>query len=220
MISVTNISKSFGQHALWSNLSFNIDNGEMAAVVGPSGCGKSTLLNCLGLLEPVDSGEIAIDGQDVTRLRSRAQRRFRRATLGYLFQNYALIENATCNYNLGVAIARGQSDHSPTFEEALDAVGLGGRGKDMVYRLSGGEQQRLALARLIVKKARVILADEPTGALDSDNSDMVIGLLRRMAQDGCAIVIATHSKHVESSCDKSLTLGNGTRLRSPGSVTA
>lgn len=210
MISVNGATKSFGNRLLWSDLSFSVDKGKMVALIGPSGSGKSTLLNCLGILEPVDSGEIVIDGRDITRFRAGAQRRFRRDVLGYLFQNYALIENATVEFNLDVAVATGRRFRSrDAFEAALQRVGLGGRGNDMVYRLSGGEQQRVALARLLVKKPTVVLADEPTGALDSDNATMVIGVLRQLAEIGCAVVVATHSKHVESNCDSTVDLGTG-----------
>lgn len=181
-------------------LSFTVEQGEMLALTGPSGAGKSTLLNCLGLLERVDSGTIRVGDQTITNLRAGGQRRFRSDTLGYLFQNYALIENATVDANLAIAGRR------EAFAPALQAVGLAGRGQDPVYRLSGGEQQRLAVARLLVKKPTVVLADEPTAALDTDNTDLVLTLLRRLAEDGCAVVIATHSKEVEGHCDNTLTL--------------
>ncbi|BEL06153.1 ABC transporter ATP-binding protein [Actinoplanes sichuanensis] len=204
MISANRITKSFGDRVLWSDLSFTVEAGEMVALVGPSGSGKSTVLNCLGTLEPVDSGAIVVAGREITRVRAGARRRLRRDTLGYLFQNYALIENATVDFNLDVAVTTRDRRSSA---EALQRVGLGGRGRDRVYRLSGGEQQRVALARLIVKKPKVVLADEPTGALDSDNATMVIDVLRQMARQGCAVVIATHSKHVEGGCDATVDLG-------------
>lgn len=205
------IAKSFGDRRLWSDLSFTVAKGQLAAVVGPSGSGKTCLLNCLGMLEGVDRGRIVIDGREITGLGGGAQRRFRRDTLGYLFQNYALIENATIAFNLEVAmVPRGSRSHRrDTFEAALRRVGLEGRGKEMVHRLSGGEQQRVALARLLAKKPTVILADEPTGALDVDNADMVIGVLRQLAESGCAVVIATHSKHVENNCDSTVDLSTG-----------
>jgi putative ABC transport system ATP-binding protein len=208
MIQVNRIAKSFGNRTLWSDLTFTVAAGQMQALVGPSGSGKSTLLNCLGALEPVDRGEIIIGGGDITRYGSSAQRRLRRDTLGYLFQNYALIENASVEFNLDVAITRGGRRHRnrEVVEAALQRVGLGGFSKEMVYRLSGGEQQRVALARLLAKGPTVVLADEPTGALDGDNTDMVISVLRQLAEDGCAVVIATHSKHVESNCDSTVNL--------------
>ncbi|WP_328324125.1 ATP-binding cassette domain-containing protein [Kribbella sp. NBC_00382] len=200
MIVADRITKAFGPDPLWSELSFTVEQGEMLALTGPSGAGKSTLLNCLGLLERVDSGTIRVGDQTITNLRAGGQRRFRSDTLGYLFQNYALIENATVDANLAIAGRR------EAFAPALQAVGLAGRGQDPVYRLSGGEQQRLAVARLLVKKPTVVLADEPTAALDTDNTDLVLTLLRRLAEDGCAVVIATHSKEVEGHCDNTLTL--------------
>jgi putative ABC transport system ATP-binding protein len=211
MISVKGVTKSFGDRTLWSDLSLTIDEGQMVALIGPSGSGKSTLLNCMGTLEPVDSGAIVIRGEDITKFRAGAQRRFRRDVLGYLFQNYALIENATVEFNLAVAVTtRGHpSRDRDAFEAALQRVGLGGRRNEMVYRLSGGEQQRVALARLLVKEPTVVLADEPTGALDSENATMVLGVLRLLAEAGCAVVIATHSNHVQSNCDSTINLGIG-----------
>ncbi|WP_422753088.1 ATP-binding cassette domain-containing protein [Micromonospora sp. WMMD708] len=209
MICVKKISKSYGSRTLWSDLSFGLEKGEMKAVVGPSGSGKSTLLNCLGTLETVDSGEILVDGKDVVKYGSRSQRRFRRDTLGYLFQNYALIENASVSFNLRVAMTRadGRGRSHDICEAALRRVGLAGRSNEMVYRLSGGEQQRVALARLLVKRPTLVVADEPTGAVDTENAKMVIGALREMAGNGCAIIIATHSKIVQDNCDSSLDLG-------------
>jgi putative ABC transport system ATP-binding protein len=208
MIQVNGVTKSFGNRTLWSNLTFAVAAGQMQALVGPSGSGKSTLLNCIGALEPVDRGEIVIGGSDITKFGSNAQRRLRRDTLGYLFQNYALIENASVEFNINVAITGGgtRSRNREVMEAALQRVGLGGLGKEMVYRLSGGEQQRVALARLLAKRPTVVLADEPTGALDGDNADMVISVLRQMAEGGCAVVVATHSKHVESNCDSTVSL--------------
>jgi putative ABC transport system ATP-binding protein len=200
MIVADRITKAFGANPLWSELSFSVGRGEMFALTGPSGAGKSTLLNCLGLLERVDSGTIQVSGRSITNLRAASRRRFRRDTLGYLFQNYALIENASVDTNLAVAGRR------EAFASALRAVGLEGRGQEPVYRMSGGEQQRVAVARLLIKKPTVILADEPTAALDTDNTDLVLTLLRELADGGCAVVVATHSKEVEGRCDSALNL--------------
>jgi putative ABC transport system ATP-binding protein len=205
MIEATDITKSFGRRKLWSGLSFKVDAGEMIALVGPSGSGKSTLLSCLGTLDEVDGGIISVGGKELRALRAGARRRLRRDVLGFLFQNYALIDKASINFNLGVAVGSVR-ERRETFDQALREVGLGGRGEEMIYRLSGGEQQRVALARLIVKKPRIVLADEPTGALDSDNTDTVIRLLRKMADDGCSVIVATHSKYVETNCDSTITM--------------
>lgn len=208
-LAVHSASKSFGNRTLWNSLSFAVPQGQILAVTGPSGCGKSTLLNCIGLLDGLTSGSVQFDGSAVSTTSHRRQRLFRRTTLGYLFQNYALIDNATISQNLDVAAGaiRGFGRRQPhAYEEALSRVGLGGRGREMVFRLSGGEQQRVALARLIVKRAQLVLADEPTGALDAVNAAEVLAALRGMAQRGAVVLVATHSEAVVQACDSRLDL--------------
>lgn len=198
MITVKSLAKSFGQRTLWQGLDLTVEAGRMLALVGASGSGKTTLLNCMGLLEKPSDGQILFEGTDIARLGPGGQRRFRRDRLGYLFQDYALIENATVKANLDVARRRGtRADHA----QALDRVGLAGRAKEKVHHLSGGEQQRVALARLMVKQPSLVLADEPTGALDSGNGAMVVEVLRQMSREGCAVVIATHDDRVREACD-------------------
>jgi putative ABC transport system ATP-binding protein len=214
VIDIAGLSKSFGTRVLWQDLTFTIEAGRMLALTGPSGSGKSTLLNCLGLLDTPTTGTMSHNGRDLTRLGTRKTRIYRRDTLGYLFQNYALIDNATIADNLGIAIRpariRGRTQPVPLPAEALEQVGLGGREKDIVHRLSGGEQQRVALARLIIKQPALVLADEPTGALDIDNTHMVIDTLRTLADSGCAVVIATHDPVVRDLCDSVLEVGTST----------
>lgn len=198
MMIVKNLTKSFGPRTLWEDLDLSVEPGRMLALVGASGSGKTTLLNCMGLLERPSGGHIFFEGTDVTGLGPGGQRRFRRDHLGYLFQNYALIENATVKANLDVARRRGtRPDHA----HALEQVGLAGREREKVHHLSGGEQQRVALARLLVKQPSLVLADEPTGALDGDNGAMVVDVLRQMSREGCAVVIATHNDDVRDACD-------------------
>ncbi|MFE6282589.1 ABC transporter ATP-binding protein [Streptomyces sp. NPDC057877] len=212
MIEIDNLRKSYGTRTLWSGLGFTVHAGQLLALVGPSGSGKSTLLNCLGLLDTPTSGAIRHEGRDITGFGPRAARLYRRDVLGYLFQSYALIDNATVAANLDVAMApRRKRAGAPTVAEALERVGLAGREQEQVHRLSGGEQQRVALARLIVKQPALVLADEPTGALDHDNAALVVDILRAMSEDGCAVVIATHDDAVRDRCDAVLTVGSTTR---------
>ncbi|MFF2728126.1 MULTISPECIES: ATP-binding cassette domain-containing protein [unclassified Streptomyces] len=204
MIDIKNLSKSFGARTVWSDISFTVNGGEMLALIGPSGSGKSTLLNCLGLLERPDKGEICYEGKDITRFGRRDIRRYRRDTLGYLFQHYALIETATVQENLEVVTKLRRSSQRPantSLAEVLDRVGLTGREEEKISHLSGGEQQRVALARLMIQQPTVVLADEPTGALDDANSTMVIDILEGMSKSGCSVVIATHDDSVRSRCD-------------------
>lgn len=206
-LEVTELGKEFGTRMLWRNMSFTLQSGQMAAITGPSGSGKSTLLNCIGLLEHPDQGNIRVDGEDLVRMGAHATRMFRQRRLGYLFQDYALIDNATIYDNLDIALPSvPRKDRKRMMDAALKCVGLPHRGRDLVFRLSGGEQQRVALARLIVKQPAIILADEPTGALDRDNADMVVDTLRSMAHDGGIVLIATHSARVAEACDQIVNL--------------
>ncbi|MDT0474359.1 ABC transporter ATP-binding protein [Streptomyces griseoviridis] len=218
MIDIENLSKVFGARTLWRDVNFTVHRGEMLALVGPSGSGKSTLLNCLGLLDRPSAGTIRYGGKDITRFGRGDVRRFRRDTLGYLFQHYALIENATVAENLDVVArprrsARGRgkgaeaNDGRSAVADALERVGLAGREKERIHHLSGGEQQRVALARLMIQRPSLVLADEPTGALDEDNSTVVVDILREMSQDGCAVVIATHDAGVRERCDTVFKVG-------------
>ena len=162
------------------------------------------------LIESADGGEIRVDGSDITRFGRGARRRFRRDSLGYLFQNYALIDNATVSANLdaavaasGVALRRRRRGYGA----ALGRVGLAGREREKIYRLSGGEQQRVALARLLVKEPTLILADEPTGALDEENEAMVMEALRDMSGQGATVIVATHREQVRAGCDSLFEVG-------------
>ncbi|MFD7134117.1 ABC transporter ATP-binding protein [Streptomyces sp. NPDC059894] len=222
MIDLTGLSKSFGSRALWQDLTFTIEAGRMLALTGPSGSGKSTLLNCLGLLDAPTTGTMRHHDQDITKLSPRKARAYRRDTLGYLFQNYALIDNATIADNLSVAVKPARSNRGcrPTLAQALQQVGLADREDDVVHRLSGGEQQRVALARLIVKQPTLVLADEPTGALDLDNTHMVITTLRALADTGCAVVIATHDPTVRDLCDSVLQVGTNSHPHPVKEITA
>lgn len=208
MITVDNLSKSFGHHLIWKDLSTQFDAGKLHALTGPSGAGKTTLLNCVGLLDKPTAGTILLDDQPLTGISTRAQQRYRRNRLGYLFQNYALVDNATVTFNIRIALGPGRltTARRQIIASALDAVGLPGYQKRPVYQLSGGEQQRVALARLIAKKADIILADEPTGALDDTNSTMVITTLRGMADNGATVLIATHNHTIIDACDTQLNI--------------
>lgn len=209
MLETRDLTMAYGARTLWTGLDLTLKPGQLTALTGPSGSGKSTLLNCMGLLEKPTGGDILFDQRDLTRMRSGAARRFRRDHLGYLFQNYALVENATIAQNLDVALRarrrRGREARA-AMSDALERVGLAGRERDRVSRLSGGEQQRVALARLIVKQPSLVLADEPTGALDHGNTEIVVSLLRSMADGGACVVIATHDDWVRDQCDETVSV--------------
>ena len=198
MITVSNLTKSFHkQPPLWENLSFDVPPHSVTALTGPSGSGKSTLLNCIGALETPDSGNIQVFGTEVTKLGYRKARKYRRDYVGYLFQDYALINLAARPNQIFPSKAM-----LTQVAEVLEQVGLAGYERRQVCELSGGEQQRVAIARLLVRPPKVVLADEPTGALDHDNSLRVIGHLRDLADGGASVVVATHSDLVAGSADQ------------------
>ena len=207
MITVSNLTKSFHkQPPLWENLSFDVPPHSITALTGPSGSGKSTLLNCIGALETPDSGSIQVFGTEVTILGYRKARKYRRDYVGYLFQDYALIPDQTVYDNINLAARPNQIFPSKAMltqvAEVLEQVGLAGYERRQVCELSGGEQQRVAIARLLVRPPKVVLADEPTGALDHDNSLRVIAHLRDLADGGASVVVATHSDLVAGSADQ------------------
>ena len=192
MINVENLCKSFGDKVLFTDLSFTADAGEFVVITGRSGSGKTTLLNILGGLESPDSGTVLIDGKSIS------DRKFRRVfysdTVGFLFQNFALVENKTVRQNLEMVMKKHRSGVS--VEEALKMVGIADKAEAKVCTLSGGEQQRVALARLIFKRCSLILADEPTGSLDSENEDEVLRILHSFCDLGKTVITVTHSEKI------------------------
>lgn len=186
----------------------------MIALAGPSGSGKTTLLNCLGLLEGIDAGTVSYGADDVTQVKPKLRRRLYRETVGFLFQNSGLVDSWTVHSNLAVALSHrrmSRKARSQRIEGALEQMGLGGRQNDHVYTLSGGEQQRVGLARLLLKEAAVVLADEPTASLDHDNSEAVIRALRDLASRGSAVVVSTHDDQVIHASDGVVQLSRGSR---------
>lgn len=190
MITIKNLSKSFGEKKLFENYSLQINDGEFVIFTGVSGCGKTTLLNMIGSLEKADSGEIEVDGMDITQKKN--QREYLKRKVGFLFQNFALVDNKTVEENL--KLVKNDCRSGVSIEEALEMVGLSDKAKQKVYSLSGGEQQRAALARLIVKKCDCVLADEPTGSLDRKNADTVFSILEKINESGKTVIMVTHDE--------------------------
>lgn len=203
VIEVDSINKAFEKKKVLKNVSFSVRRGEMAAVVGESGSGKTTLLNILGLISAADSGSYRINGEAVKNINSRKAMLLRRREIGYLFQNYGLVEDETVEWNLKLAYAykrvprRVQNEQ---IERYLEEFRMSCGRSDKVFWLSGGEQQRLALIRLMIKDCGIILADEPTGSLDLRNRDMVMDRLRELNRRGKTIVMVTHDKELAESC--------------------
>ena len=202
MITGKNITKRFGDLTIFDGLDFEIHDGEFVCFSGESGKGKTTLLNIIGLLEPFDSGELLINGRKYSSRREK--REYYRSEVGFLFQNFALIENKTVRQNL--EIVRTSRDNSISIEEAVRRVGLEGKLDNKVYTLSGGEQQRIALTRLILKQCWLILADEPTGSLDRKNAVIVMDILKSLNREGRTVIIVTHDEGIKNQVDRRIEL--------------
>ena len=195
-------------HAL-DDVSLAVAKGEWLAVMGPSGSGKSTLVNLIGCLDRASSGEIRLEGQDVSQFGASELNRFRAETIGFVFQQFHLIPYLTALENIMLA----QYFHSMTDEqealEALERVGLGERARHLPAQLSGGEQQRVCIARALINDPKIILADEPTGNLDAHNEEIVLRLLREFHQQGRTIVMVTHDPVVARLADRRVDLHHG-----------
>ncbi|CUB45576.1 MULTISPECIES: putative bacteriocin export ABC transporter [Bacillus cereus group] len=193
MIKIHNLKKTFLDKTIFNDFNLEVKSGEFIGVYGKSGQGKTTLLNIIGTLEKPDSGEILI--MDKSLENRRTKRYLLRNEIGFIFQNYALIDNETVNNNLEIALKHKKMS-KPQKKEAmysvLNEVGLIGYGEKKVHTLSGGEQQRIAIARLLLKDPSIILADEPTGSLDNENRDVIISLFKKLHQKGKTIIVVTH----------------------------
>ncbi|MCB0076262.1 MAG: ABC transporter ATP-binding protein [Anaerolineales bacterium] len=195
-------------------LSFDVAEGELLSIVGPSGSGKSTLLNLLGTLDHPTSGQIEIDGENVGKLRGNRLADFRRQHIGFVFQLFNLIPVLTALENVTIPLVPYRRKSSFNLEERgkalLDEVGLGHRLDHRPGQLSGGEQQRVAIARALLNRPKLILADEPTGNLDTTTGATIMALLRRLNREqGLTIVMVTHDPQVAAQADRTLRMQDG-----------
>ena len=182
-------------------ISFEMEKGEFVVIVGPSGAGKTTVLNMLGGMDTCDSGEIIVDGQDIARLNRREMTRYRRYDIGFVFQFYNLVQNLTAKENVELAtqICRDAADAA----QMLEQVGLADRMDNFPAQLSGGEQQRVSIARALAKKPKLLLCDEPTGALDYNTGKMVLKLLQDTCRkDGMTVILVTHNTAITPMADR------------------
>jgi putative ABC transport system ATP-binding protein len=218
MLSVDALTKRFGSRAVLDGLGLRVGPGEYVAIVGESGSGKSTLLNLIAGLDRPDAGRVEVDGTDLAALDDAGRTLARRRKLGFVFQSFHILPHLTVEQNVElplVLLGATRDERTTRVHELLDAVGLGDRGDSMPRELSGGELQRVAVARALVHRPSLVLADEPTGNLDPDTAQTVLDLLaHEIRSRGAGGVLVTHSKAAARSADRVLVLDHG-RLRAP-----
>ena len=216
MIKTVNLQKIFRSEEVetWAlnNVSLEVKKGEFVAVMGPSGCGKSTLLNILGLLDSPTGGQYFLDGTDVSKFNERQRNALRKGVLGFVFQSFNLIDELTVYENIELPLLYmgvPTDERKKRVEEAMERMAITHRRKHFPQQLSGGQQQRTAIARAVVSRPKLILADEPTGNLDSKNGLEVMQLLSELHQDGTTIVMVTHSQRDAGYAQRIINLFDG-----------
>ncbi len=200
MIQIENLKKSFRTEEVetlaLNGVNLKVEEGEFVAIMGPSGCGKSTLLNIIGMLDNPNEGSYHFNGQEVGRLKENQRTKIRKGNLGFVFQSFNLIDELTVFENVELPLIylnMKKSEREQKVKKVLERMKIAHREKHFPQQLSGGQQQRVAIARAVVTKAKLILADEPTGNLDSKNGIEVMNLLTELNQEGTTIVMVTHS---------------------------
>ena len=216
MLKVENLKKSFFTEEIetiaLNGVSFEVKEGEFVAVMGPSGCGKSTLLNILGLLDNPTEGSYSLLGKEVGSLRERERTQFRKGNLGFVFQSFNLIDEMTVFENVElplVFMGVKAPERKKRVNEILDRMNISHRAGHFPQQLSGGQQQRVAIARAVVSNPKLVLADEPTGNLDSKNGQEVMMLLQELNREGTTIIMVTHSQHDAQFASRTICLFDG-----------
>ena len=216
MLKVENLRKSFFTEEIetiaLNGVSFEVKEGEFVAVMGPSGCGKSTLLNILGLLDNPTGGTYSLLEQEVGNLKEKDRTMFRKGNIGFVFQSFNLIDELTVSENVELPLIYmgvKSSERKERVAKILDKMNISHRSEHFPQQLSGGQQQRVAIARALVSNPKLILADEPTGNLDSKNGQDVMNLLKELNQEGTTIIMVTHSQHDASFATRTICLFDG-----------
>lgn len=216
MLKIENLSKCFRTEEVetvaLNGVSLEVREGEFVAIMGPSGCGKSTLLNILGLLDNPTSGSYLLDGKEVASLKEKDRTKLRKGVIGFVFQSFNLIEERTVAENVElplIYLGVSRAERKKRVADILQQVNMSHRAKHFPQQLSGGQQQRVAIARAVVAHPKLILADEPTGNLDSKNGKEVMEMLTEMNAKGTTIVMVTHSQHDASYAHRVINLFDG-----------
>lgn len=209
IVSLSNIQKKIQDKPIFSIHAFTVSKGDFVTIKGVSGSGKTTLLNILGMNDTVSSGEYLFEGVETAELKAKEKLKIKRNKISFLFQDFGLVEEETINFNLEIGLKYSKLSRKEKVKqkkEALNAVNLNKKLSTTISSLSGGEKQRVALARIILKPSILILADEPTGSLDSLNRDIVTDILFKQSINGKAVIIVTHDEELAKKGNKSIEL--------------
>lgn len=209
VVKLENIYQEFKGNRVLDNISLSIKDGEMVSVMGKSGKGKTTLLNIIGLISKPSAGNLYLFDHKNVDINSKEAMLLRRYKIGYLFQNYGLVEDETVKWNLNITLEYkklSKKERVERIRETLKILNLEELMEKHVYTLSGGEQQRIALLKLYLQESQLILADEPTGSLDEENRDVILRMLKKLNNDGKTIVIVTHDNNVANACNRIIHL--------------
>ncbi|MDE6022796.1 MAG: ABC transporter ATP-binding protein [Muribaculaceae bacterium] len=216
MIRLENIKKVFRTDEVetWALREVNLEvkEGEFVAIMGPSGCGKSTLLNILGLLDNPTEGTYTLNGKDVSKLKENDRTDIRKGTIGFVFQSFNLIDELNVYENIELPLLymnTSSKERKERIEAVMDRMAISHRRKHFPNQLSGGQQQRVAIARAVLPNPKIILADEPTGNLDSQNGKEVMNLLSELNKEGTTVIMVTHSQHDAAYADRIINLYDG-----------
>ncbi len=216
MIHLTDIKKVFRTDEVetWAldKVSLKVNEGEFVAIMGPSGCGKSTLLNILGLLDTPTEGSYILNGVDVSKMKETDRINVRKGVIGFVFQSFNLIDELTVEENIELPLLYmgiPKKERKKKVQEVMERVNISHRNKHFPAQLSGGQQQRVAIARAVIANPKIILADEPTGNLDSKNGEEVMQLLSELHKEGTTIIMVTHSQHDATYANRTIKLFDG-----------
>ena len=216
MLQVQNIEKYYGNKnnvtKALDRVSFDVEAGEFLAIMGASGSGKTTLLNCISTIDTVSAGKILLDGVSVADLSERELAKFRRERLGFVFQDFNLLDTLTIEENIGLALSLNHRDPGAVqnrVREMAGKLGISDILEKFPYQVSGGQKQRAACARAMVAGQSLLLADEPTGALDSRTGEQVLGLMRQMNAEGTTVILITHDNGIAAQADRTVRVKDG-----------
>ena len=216
ILKIDSIEKYYGSKSSLTKaldgISFEVDEGEYVAIMGASGSGKTTLLNCISTIDKVTSGHIYVAGKEITKLKGNSLNKFRREELGFVFQDFNLLDTMTAYENIALALSiqgMGAAKIDGRIREISAALGIEEVLKKYPYQMSGGQKQRVAAARAIITEPKLVLADEPTGALDSANGENIMEIFTKLNKEGKTIIIVTHDAHVASYCERIIRLKDG-----------